>query len=438
MSKQEVCVFWFRRDLRLEDNHGLFEALSSGYPVLPIFIFDRNILDDLKDKEDQRVHFIWQEVNRIKEQLESNHSSSLRLFFAKPEEVFEKLSQEYDIRLLVANRDYEPYALERDKGIYDFFKEKDIDFKAYKDQVIFDRKEVLKADGDPYVVYTPYSRAYKDKLTDDQLQSYDVDSVSENFLNTDPFNDLKIEDMGFRISDFDFPSREFNEDTITNYHKTRDYPANEEGTSRLSLHLRFGTISIRKLARLARDLNTKYFNELIWRDFYQMILYHFPETVTESFRKEYDNIRWENNEQDFEKWKEGKTGYILVDAGMRQLNETGYMHNRVRMLVASFLTKHLLIDWRWGEAYFAEKLLDYDQASNIGGWQWAAGCGVDAAPYFRIFNPHLQVEKFDKKLEYVKRWIPEYGTGDYPDPMVDHKFARERALDRYKSALNRG
>lgn len=438
MSKQEVCVFWFRRDLRLEDNHGLFEALSSGYPVLPIFIFDRNILDDLKDKEDQRVHFIWQEVNRIKEQLESNHSSSLRLFFAKPEEVFEKLSQEYDIRLLVANRDYEPYALERDKGIYDFFKEKDIDFKAYKDQVIFDRKEVLKADGDPYVVYTPYSRAYKDKLTDDQLQSYDVDSVSENFLNTDPFNDLKIEDMGFRISDFDFPSREFNEDTITNYHKTRDYPANEEGTSRLSLHLRFGTISIRKLARLARDLNTKYFNELIWRDFYQMILYHFPETVTESFRKEYDNIRWENNEQDFEKWKEGKTGYILVDAGMRQLNETGYMHNRVRMLVASFLTKHLLIDWRWGEAYFAEKLLDYDQASNIGGWQWAAGCGVDAAPYFRIFNPHLQVEKFDKKLEYVKRWIPEYGTSDYPDPMVDHKFARERALDRYKSALNRG
>lgn len=437
MAKIPVSIFWFRRDLRLEDNAGLYRALRSDHPVLPVFIFDPQILDDLTDETDHRVHFIWQEVNRLKSWLEKYNNSSLRIFYSRPLEVLKKLVNEYDVKFLFANRDYEPYARERDKEIYEFLEEKGIAFKAFKDQVIFDRSEVLKADGDPYVVYTPYSKAYKERLKDEDLASYDTPSHFGNFLKHEPFVNLSLEEMGFRAVDFDFPSRDFNKDIIKNYHNTRDFPAVEKGTTRLGLHLRFGTISVRKLARLAREVNTKFFNELIWRDFYHMILYHFPQTVTRSFRSEYDGIRWENNKDDFENWKAGKTGYALVDAGMRQLNESGYMHNRVRMLVASFLTKHLLIDWRWGEAYFAEKLLDYDQASNIGGWQWAAGSGVDAAPYFRIFNPYLQLEKFDKDLKYVKRWVPEYGTKDYPKPMVDHKFARDRALDRYKKGLGR-
>ena len=437
MAKPEVTVFWFRRDLRLEDNAGLYRALTSDYPVLPIFIFDRHILDDLSDDRDQRVHFIWQEIRDIKSKLEQEFNSSVKVFYGKPLESIKKLREDFDIKLLIANRDYEPYARERDREIYDYLKEQGIDFKAYKDHVLFDRNEVLKSDGDPYVVYTPYSRSYKDKLAPQHLATYDTESHFGKFYETSHFDFPTLKSMGFQGVKFDFPSRKFDEDIVRNYHNTRNFPGREDGTTRLSLHLRFGTISLRKLARFSRELNKKFVNELIWRDFYQMILYHFPRTVTESFRPEYDNIRWENNEEHFERWKEGKTGYALVDAGMRQLNEIGYMHNRVRMLVASFLTKHLLIDWRWGEAYFAEKLLDYEQASNVGGWQWAAGSGVDAAPYFRIFNPQLQLEKFDKKLKYVKKWVPEYDTPDYPEPVVEHKAARERALDRYKQALNK-
>lgn len=437
MTKAEVCIFWFRRDLRLSDNVGLYQALSTSFPVLPVFIFDTDILDDLEDRSDQRVHFIWQEVNRIKSYLEQECGSSLKIFHGQPLQVIQQLLGQYEVKRLVANRDYEPYARRRDREIYELLKENGVPFKAYKDQVLLDRNEVLKADGKPYVVYTPYSRAYKEKLTDQHLQSFDTESCFQNFIKHDPFSAPSLEQMGFVAEDFVFPERAFDREVIENYHNTRDFPANEHSTTRLSLHLRFGTISLRKLARLAKQTNTKFFNELIWRDFYQMILYHFPDTVTKAFRPEYDYIKWENKEEDFALWKEGRTGYPLVDAGMRQLNQSGYMHNRVRMLVASFLTKHLLIDWRCGEAYFAEKLLDYDQASNVGGWQWAAGCGVDAAPYFRIFNPQLQLEKFDKKETYVRQWVPEFGTDAYPSPMVDHKFARERALDRYKSALNR-
>ncbi len=430
MAKQSVSVFWFRRDLRLFDNAGLYHALKSDYPVLPLFIFDKNILDELKP-EDARVQFIWQELSKIKAVLEER-SSSMLIKYGTPQQVYNDLIDEYDVRAVFTNRDYEPYAQQRDKEIYSLLKEQDIEFKGYKDQVIFDKSEVVKGDGSPYTVYTPYSRKYKEKLNDFYLKSYPTENYHSNFIKIDPLPDISLQDMGFRQVEASYPDKEVDSTLLNNYVKTRDIPS-IKGTSRMSLHLRFGTVSIRQLAQQAGS--GKYFDELIWRDFYQMILYHFPNTVTESFKPKYDNIPWRNNEDEFKKWCEGKTGYPLVDAGMRELNETGYMHNRVRMVVASFLTKHLLIDWRWGEAYFAEKLLDYDQASNIGGWQWAAGSGVDAAPYFRVFNPILQLQKFDKDLKYVKKWIPEYGTDKYPDPIVDHKEARERALSTYKSAL---
>ncbi len=435
MSKKKLCVFWFRRDLRLDDNAGLYHALKSGAEVLPIFIFDTDILDKLEDKKDARVHFIWQEIESIKETLEEKYDTSLLIKHGSPLSVFKDLVSEFSIAEVYANRDYEPAAKERDKAVYDFLKSKDIAFKGYKDQVIFDKSEVMKDDGTPYEVFTPYMKKYKSELTPFYLKSYPVKDYVSNFYNCKPFDKVSLNDLGFEKSDVEFPDRDFDKETIRNYHENRDFPA-KDGTTRLSIHLRFGTISIRKLARLAKKENEKFFNELIWRDFYQMILHHFPKSVDEAFKKKYDAIKWEKDEEHFKKWCEGKTGYPLVDAGMRELNETGFMHNRVRMVVASFLTKHLLLDWRWGEAYFAMKLLDYDQASNIGGWQWAAGCGVDAAPYFRVFNPELQFKKFDPENEYVKKWVPEWNTSDYPEPMVEHKFARERALERYKKALS--
>lgn len=435
MSEDKICIFWFRRDLRLEDNAALYRALTSGYKVLPLFIYDTDILEELEDKRDSRVHFIYQEINALKAALEQEYSSSLLVKHGRPQEVIEQLVSEFSVAAFYANRDYEPSARKRDKDVYDFLKANNIDFKGFKDQVIFDRSEVMKEDGTPYEVFTPYMRKYKSQLKPFYLKSYPVGKYSENFYQTDPFTNITLKELGFSESEIEFPSRDFNLKTIRHYEETRDFPA-QPGTTRLSLHLRFGTISIRKLARLAQKENEKFFNELIWRDFYQMILFHFPDSVNQAFKKKYDAIEWENNEEHFKKWSEGKTGYPLVDAGMRELNETGFMHNRVRMLVASFLTKHLLIDWRWGEAYFAIKLLDYDQASNIGGWQWAAGCGVDAAPYFRVFNPELQLKKFDPEFRYVKKWVPEWSTPEYPEPIVEHKFARERALARYKQALS--
>ena len=435
MSKGEIGVFWFRRDLRIEDNAGLYQALKSGYTILPIFIFDTNILDNLEDSSDPRVHFIWREVHALKKELEDRYGSSLLIAHGPPEVVYEKLLSEYEIAAVFANRDYEPYATKRDKQIYDLLGSRNIPFKGYKDQVIFDRSEVVKDDGAPYTVYTPYMKKYKSLVNTFYLKSYPVRKYHTKFLKTEPFNDMELGDLGFVESKATFPSRDFDVSIIRSYHNTRDTPS-VKGTSRLSLHLRFGTVSIRELARVAQRENEKFFNELVWRDFYQMILYHFPETVDKAFKPKYDEIVWENSEDNFQKWCNGKTGYPLVDAGMRELNETGYMHNRVRMLVASFLTKHLLIDWRWGEAYFAAKLLDFDQASNVGGWQWAAGCGVDVAPYFRIFNPELQLKKFDPEYKYVKKWVPELGTHEYPEPIVDHKFARTRALERYKAALS--
>lgn len=428
-----ISVFWFRRDLRLFDNAGLYHALKSGHPVLPIFIFDKNILDDLDNKKDARVLFIHQEIEKIKKELEKI-GSSLKVFYGTSKQVFEELTQDYQVNQVFANRDYEPYAKSRDKEIYEFLKDRNIEFKGFKDQVIFEKNEILKDDGKSYTVFTPYSKKWKATLNEFHLKEYPIKKYQKNFLKCDSFSLPKLKEIGFEDFSFPFfPSRNFDLKIIQNYDKTRDFPA-INGTSHLSLHLRFGTISIRALASFATQ-NEKFLNELIWRDFYQMILYHFPHSAKSSFKPEYDKIKWRNNQAEFTKWCDGMTGCPIVDAGMRELNETGYMHNRVRMIVASFLTKNLLIDWRWGEKYFAEKLLDYDMASNVGGWQWAAGSGCDAAPYFRIFNPDLQTEKFDPEKKYIKKWIPEFGSDKYPKLMIDYKLSRARCLEVFKAAL---
>lgn len=431
--QQEISVFWFRRDLRLHDNAGLYHALKSGLPVLPIFIFDRNILDKLEDKTDRRVEFIYNTLADIKKQLEAM-GSSLLVYYGTPQQAWKHITQKYSVKKAFTNHDYEPYALQRDQQIGEFLQQKNCTFSTYKDQVIFEKDEVLKADGTPYTVYTPYSKVWKAKLTDFYLKSYSTEKYFSNFLTTEAFPFITLEEMDFIPTGKEYPSETVPSGIIKNYAQTRDIPA-INGTSRLSLHFRFGTISIREKAAKAKAISEKYFNELIWREFYMSILWHYPHVVGNAFRPEYDKMEWSNNEEHFAKWCEGKTGYPMVDAGMRELNETGLMHNRVRMVVASFLTKHLLIDWRWGEAYFAKKLLDFELASNNGGWQWAAGSGVDAAPYFRVFNPELQQQKFDPEFKYIRRWVKEYGTPLYPKPIVDHRMARERCLKAYQVAL---
>lgn len=428
-----IAIFWFRRDLRLHDNAGLYHALKCGLPVLPIFIFDKNILDKLSDKTDKRVQFIHQELARLQRKL-AELGSGLLVKYGTPQQIWTELLNEYEVKKVFCNRDYEPYAKLRDKQIYDFLGSQGIDFKGYKDQVIFEKAEVVKANGTPFLVYTPYMRRWKDTLKPFYTQSYPNEKYFKNFFKTEKLEIPALADMSFQATAFAYPSRDFDSKIIDNYHETRDIPA-KMGTSRLSIHLRFGTISIRELVRFAMAHNQTYWNELIWREFFMMALHFTPHAAENAIKPKYDRIVWENNEADFAAWRNGKTGYPIVDAGMRELNETGFMHNRVRMIVASFLTKHLLIDWRWGEAYFAEKLLDFELSSNIGGWQWASGSGLDAAPYFRIFNPYTQAEKFDPKNQYIKKWVPEFGTANYPKPIVDHKFARERCLARFKEAL---
>lgn len=434
MGKTDVSIFWFRRDLRLFDNAGLSKALNSDFPVVPVFIFDAEILDKLDDKKDARVQFIHQELEKIKNDLQKL-DSDLDVRYGSPEKVWKDLLTDYQVKAVFANRDYEPYARERDKKIYELLEDKNIPFRGFKDQVIFDRSEVVKDDGDPYVVYTPFSKKWTETLTDSDLESYKTEEQQKNFKKFKAKKMPGLKEMGFESFEFTYPSREVDIDTIKRYGKLRDYPA-EDATSHLSLHLRFGTVSIRALSRIAQKHSKTWLNELIWRNFYQVIIWHFPDRVEKAFKEKYDHIPWRDAESDFKKWCDGMTGYPIVDAGMRQLNKTGFMHNRLRMVTASFLTKHLLIDWRWGEAYFAQKLLDFDLASNNGGWQWAAGSGVDAAPYFRIFNPYLQTKKFDPDNTFIEKWIPELNTDKYPDPIVEHKAARERALETYKKALN--
>ncbi len=430
------AIFWFRRDLRLFDHKVLQEALTECDSVSPIFIFDPSILDHL-DRNDHRVQFIFDNLEALNTSLELKQKS-IQIFFGKPTSVFKQLIEENLIHRVYTSSDYEPYARKRDGEIAQLLKGQGIELIRKKDGVIFEQAEVVKEDGSPYVVFTPYKKKWMSRLNpDEDFKEYDIAPYLDKFntLSTKLNIVHQLSDIGFSPSTIPAPTIRLNDSIINNYEDTRNFPS-VPGTSQLGTSLRFGTVSIRQLAKKAyQSANHTFLSELIWREFFQQILWHFPKTVNYSFKRTYDRIEWRNAPEDFERWKEGKTGYALVDAGMRELNATGYMHNRVRMLVASFLCKHLLIDWRLGEAYFAEKLFDFELASNVGNWQWAAGSGVDAAPYFRIFNPITQVKKFDSDLRYIRKWVPEFESIRY-QPMVDHKFARERCLSAYKQALN--
>jgi deoxyribodipyrimidine photo-lyase len=423
----KVNIFWFRRDLRLEDNVGLYHALQSGLKVIPVFIFDTDILKRLQNKKDRRVDYIHQALQRIHKELKK-YNSGLYVYHGTPMQVFKKIIQDFNVDKVFCNRDYEPQAIQRDREIEDFLLKHHIQLKDVKDQVIFEKNDILKNDLSPYTVFTPYSKKWKENLKNIETLTTDL----THFANyKGPSEIISLKEIGFEKTELEFTEPELNRDIIDSYGKYRDFPAMDH-TTHLGTALRFGTISIRKCVQYAVKHNEVWLNELIWREFFMQILYHFPDVVHQCFKKKYENIAWRNNEKEFKAWCEGKTGYPIVDAGMRQLNETGFMHNRVRMVTASFLTKHMLIDWRWGEAYFAEKLLDYDLAANNGNWQWAAGCGCDAAPYFRIFNPYEQTKKFDKDSQYISKWLPE----DYvEEPVVEHTKARDRALKAYKEAL---
>lgn len=428
-------IFWFRRDLRLEDNLGLYMALSEQNKVLPIFIFDKEILSKL-DKNDARVHFIHKTLEKMNVFLLEKHGASIQLFFNSPKHVFSKLIEEYNIETVYANHDYEPYAIKRDAEIDDFLTQNNINFKTYKDQVIFEKDDVVKKDGKPYLVYTPYMKQWKVNFKSLDFCFYASESLLNNFTKLKHSkNEISLEHMGFTATKQTILPYKVTPELIENYEDTRNFPA-LNSTSKLGPHLRFGTVSVREMvSKASKQINEVFLQELIWREFFMQILWHFPHTQNQAFKPKYDRIEWRNNEEEFKLWCKGQTGYPLVDAGMRELNKTGFMHNRVRMLVGSFLCKHLLIDWRWGEAYFAKKLHDYEMSSNVGNWQWVAGTGVDAAPYFRIFNPTTQIQKFDKKLEYIQHWVPDFQELTYPIPIVDHKFARERCLEVYKAAL---
>lgn len=427
--KQKVALFWFRRDLRLDDNTGLFHALQSGVPVIPLFIFDDEIVEHLP-QNDARVSFIYDSLQKINEEL-TTVSSSILVKKGKTVEVWRSLLEEFDIQSVFFNKDYEQYAIKRDTTICELLKENNIASFSFKDHVIFEEKEITKSDGLPYTIYTPYKNKWLEKY---QLSGSITENDTKPFLENFAKNQYQFPDLsaiGFERSAIKVVPHNLSQ--IGNYKETRDFPA-LDSTSYLSPHLRFGTVSIRKLVNWANRKNQTFLSELIWREFFIQILFNFPKSANRNFKSAYDGIEWQNNEDDFKRWCSGTTGYPMVDAGMRQLNETGYMHNRVRMVVASFLCKHLLIEWQWGEAYFAEKLLDFELASNVGNWQWAAGTGCDAAPYFRVFNPEIQLKKFDEKGIYIRKWIPEFDLG-YNKPMVDHAFARDRAIATYKAGI---
>lgn len=428
---EPIAIFWFRRDLRLHDNRGLFHALTGDLPVVPLFIADTNILEDLPSG-DARVTFIHEQLKHVNEQLKM-HGSSLTVEHGRPEEVWTRLLKTLNIRKVYTNNDYEPYARERERNIAALLAAHDINFKCYKDHVLTERDEVMKKNGQPYTVFTPYSRRWLEVVDDKAFDPAPSEKYCRRFLPVQHRDIPLLEEWGFRKSDVTVKKARISDDQLLKYASWRDVPA-EDSTTRLGAHLRFGTFSIREVAAKAKKLSQVLLNQMIWREFYQMILWHYPQVTDRNFDRRYDDLEWRNDEGDFQAWCEGKTGYPIVDAGMRQLNQTGYMHNRVRMVTASFLSKHLLIDWRWGEAYFAEKLLDYELATNNGSWQWAAGTGADAAPYFRIFNPFRQAERFDPEMKYIRQWVPELNTPAYPETIVDHQTARERAIKTFKRA----
>jgi len=429
----KISIFWFRRDLRLHDNKGFFRALQSEEKILPIFIFDTEILKKIP-KDDARISFIFSELKAMNTHLES-FETEIKMFHGNPKDIFKSLLNKFKIVKVYTNHDYEPYAIKRDLVIKELLAKNKIDFQTYKDQVIFERNEITKKDGKPYVVYTPYSKKWLEKYQTSKPEYYPSEDYLIRLYKKTKSKIITLSDLGFIETNIPIKNYIFNSRIINEYEETRNFPA-LDNTSKLGPHLRFGTVSIRQMVSRADEQENKIFlKELIWREFFMQILWHFPHTHKNSFKSKYDRIIWRNNEEEFKKWCDGNTGYPMVDAGMRQLNKTGFMHNRVRMLVGSFLCKHLLIDWRWGEAYFAEKLHDYEMSSNVGNWQWVAGTGVDASPYFRIFNPTSQIQKFDKELKYIKKWVPDFQELTYPSPMVEHKFARERCLKTYKDAL---
>ena len=429
----KINIFWFRRDLRIDDNTALSAASSSKNPVLPIFIFDTNITDKLP-VDDRRINFIYDQLFKLNKVLISNYNSLLNVFKGNPTDIFEKLSSEFEIVSVYANHDYEPYAIQRDKKISESLKNNKTEFLTFKDQVVFEKNEIVKSDGLPYVVYTPYKNRWKAKLKDN-INILDEKLIKDNFFRFQESSLKSIESYGFNENDNKIQKYILDSEIINNYRQKRNFPE-LNATSKIGPYLRFGTISIRKIIKgLLQFEEQTFMDELIWREFFMQILFHFPHTKTKSFKSKYDNIVWLNDIKAFEAWKTGKTGFPIVDAGMRELNNTGFMHNRVRMITASFLCKHLLIDWRWGENYFAQKLNDYEMASNVGNWQWASGSGVDAAPYFRIFNPHTQITKFDKKLNYINKWL-KIDSDEYPDEIIEHKFARVRCLETYKKYLD--
>ena len=430
----KVNIFWFRRDLRIDDNQGLFQALNAGLPMVPVFIFDPAILSQFPNPNDARLTFIHRCITDLNREFEK-HGSSLQVYFSSPEVVFKQLTVKYSVECVFTNTDYESVAIERDLKVEKLLNSLEIGFRTFKDQVVFHHDEVVKTNGSPYTIFTPYSKKWREKLVAEDIQFYESEKLLDRLKHLSAGYFPELAEIGYQPQTIKFPDKNFDQLLIENYAKVRDFPS-ENGTSRLGIHLRFGTISIRKLTQFAQIHSIVFLNELIWRNFYMDILWHFPQVVTKSFKPAYDFIPWRNDESEFERWCNGQTGYPLVDAGMRELNQTGFMHNRVRMVVASFLTKHLLIDWRWGEAYFVEKLLDYELASNNGGWQWASGSGCDAAPYFRIFSPELQTKKFDHDFKYIRKWVPEFETAAYTKPIVDHAFARNRAIETYRASIN--
>ena len=432
-DRQRITLHWLRRDLRLHDNHGLYRALKDHGNVLPVFIFDTEILDRSEDPADRRVDHIHRTLSTLKTELEEQ-GSTLLVAVGNPVEVWKELSERFAISVVIANHDHERYGQLRDASVGELLRERGVAFHTFKDISIFERGEVMKDDGEPYTVYTPYSRKWKTLFTSDMANAFPSETLFGHLWKCGPLPLPTLGQLGFLPTDVEVPSKHMGPGLLKDYAQTRDLPG-IQGTSRMSVHLRFGTISPRALVRAALSTSEVYLNELIWREFFMQVLHHFPEVEHRCFKPAYEGVEWRNNENEFAAWCEGRTGYPLVDAGMRELEATGLMHNRVRMVTASFLTKHLLIDWRWGEAWFAAKLLDYELSSNNGNWQWAAGSGCDAAPWFRIFNPTLQMQRFDPRLRYVKRWVPELETANYAQPIIVHRSARERAIRTYKAGL---
>jgi len=436
VEKKTLVICWLRRDLRLDDHCALYHALNSGFPVLLIFIFDKNILDSLP-RLDKRVIFIHEQLQKVDIQLKK-YQSGIKTYYGEPLEIFHEITEKYEVKAVFTNHDYEPYAITRDTKIKNFLEKIGIKFYTFKDQVICEKSEVMKEDGKPYTVYTPYSKKWKEVIKNKGIPNYPSENFLQNSVKNLDFSIHELKELGFESQKISFVPSELSIETLKNYANSRDYPSKDNGTSKLSVHLRFGTVSIRKIYKKAlENQSEKFINELIWREFYMMILFHFPYVVKSCFKTEFNEIQWNTDNEHFEKWCNGMTGIPIVDAGMRELNATGYMHNRVRMIVASFLTKNLWIDWRLGEEYFAKKLLDFELASNNGSWQWVAGCGVDAAPYFRVFNPYLQTQKFDPEFKYIKKWVPEIYSDNYPKPIVDVQSSAKKAIELYQNFLKK-